>query len=96
MTSLAQTNTEYLVWMDDFRFYVLYNSISVISGQWVGDNGRLCAMEPYLRLKRSLPQAGLKPRAARSVCQHLIYRARPALNILSYRGSSKYLVNLAM
>ena len=25
--------------------------ISVISGQWVGDNERLCAMEPCLRLK---------------------------------------------
>ena len=28
-------------WMDDLRFYVLFNSISVISGQWVGDNERL-------------------------------------------------------
>ena len=23
-------------WMDDLRFYVLFNSISVILGQWVG------------------------------------------------------------
>ena len=28
-------------WMDALRFYVLYNCITVISG----DNGRLCAME---------------------------------------------------
>ena len=47
------------IWMDDFRFYVLYNSISVISGQWVGNNERLCAMEPRLRLIRSQPPAGL-------------------------------------
>ena len=31
--------------MDDLRFYVLFNNISVISGKWVGDNERLCAME---------------------------------------------------
>ena len=29
--------------MDDLRFYVLFNSISVISGRWVDDNERLCA-----------------------------------------------------
>ena len=32
-------------WMDDFRFYVLFNSISVISGQCLDDNERQCAME---------------------------------------------------
>ena len=32
--------------MDDLRFYVLFNSISVISGRWADDNERLCAMEP--------------------------------------------------
>ena len=31
---------------DDLRFYVLFNSISVISGPWADDNERLCAMEP--------------------------------------------------
>ena len=30
----------------DLRFYILFNSISVISGRWAGDNERLCAMEP--------------------------------------------------
>ena len=34
-------------WMDDFRF-----SVSVISGRWEGDNERLFAMQPCLRLKR--------------------------------------------
>ena len=27
------------------QFYILFNSISVISGQWEVDNERLCAME---------------------------------------------------
>ena len=31
--------------MDDLRFYVLFNSISVISGRCSDDNERLCAME---------------------------------------------------
>ena len=38
--------------MDDLRFYVLFNSISVISGRWAKDNEILCAMEPRLRLRR--------------------------------------------
>ena len=38
--------------MDDLRFYVLFNSISVISGRWADDNERLCAMGPRLRLRR--------------------------------------------
>ena len=28
-------------WMDDLRVYVLFNSISVISGQYLNDNERL-------------------------------------------------------
>ena len=38
--------------MDDLRFYVLFNSVSVISGRWEVDNERLCAMELRLRLRR--------------------------------------------
>ena len=38
--------------MDDLRFYALFNSISVISGRWVGDNERLCATEPRVQLRR--------------------------------------------
>ena len=37
--------------MDDLQFYVLFISISVISGRWVDDNERQCAMEPCLGLK---------------------------------------------
>ena len=32
-------------WIDDLRFYVLFNSISVISGQWADDNEKLCKMK---------------------------------------------------
>ena len=32
-------------WIDDLWFNVLFNCISVISGQWLGDNESLCAME---------------------------------------------------
>ena len=39
-------------WMDDLRFYVLSNSISVISGRLDVDNERLCAMVHRLRLRR--------------------------------------------
>ena len=60
-------------WMDDLGFYVLFNSISVISGRWAGDNERLCAMGPLLRLKRTLSQADLESRPARSVGQFLNY-----------------------
>ena len=38
--------------MHDLRFYVLFNSISVISRRLAGDNERLCAMEPHIRLRR--------------------------------------------
>ena len=31
-------------WMDDWRFYVLFNSILVISGRWADDNERLYAL----------------------------------------------------
>ena len=33
-------------WMDELRFYVIFNSISVVSGRWLADNEMLCAMEP--------------------------------------------------
>ena len=57
--------------MNDLQFYVLFNSISVISGPWLHDNERLCAMEPRLWLERFLLQVGLESGTARSVGQHL-------------------------
>ena len=38
--------------MDDLLFYVLFNIILVISGQWEADNERLCATELRLQLRR--------------------------------------------
>ena len=58
-------------WMTPF--HVLFNSISVKSGRRADDNERMCAMEPNIPLKRSLPQVGLKPMTARSVGQHLTH-----------------------
>ena len=58
--------------MHDLRLYVLFNRISVISGRWMSDNKRLCAMEPRLRLERFPPQVELRPGTARSVGQRLI------------------------
>ena len=48
-------------WMDDLRFYVLFNSVSVISGRWADDNERVCAMEPRLRLGRFCLERGSNP-----------------------------------
>ena len=48
-------------WMDDLLFYVLLNSVSVISGQWADDTERLCAMEPRLRLRRFCLKGGSNP-----------------------------------
>ena len=50
---------------DGLQFNVLFNSISVIAMRWEGDNERLCAMEPRLRLKIFPPPAGLKLGTAR-------------------------------
>ena len=65
-------------WIDDLRFYVLFNSISVISGRCLDDNERLCAKEFRLRLRRFRLEWG-------SNSVHEI--SRPALNPLSYWGS---------
>ena len=48
-------------WMADLQFYILFNSISVISGGWVDDKERLCAMERCLQLRRFFLKLGLNP-----------------------------------
>ena len=53
--------------MPGLQFNVLFNSISVISGRWEGDNERLCALEPHLRLERVPSPAGLENRTSRPV-----------------------------
>ena len=50
--SPRERETENNGWMDDMRFYVLFNSISVISGQWKVDKERLRAMGLRLRFQR--------------------------------------------
>ena len=58
----------------------IFNSISVISRRWTGDNEKLYAMEPRLRLERSAPRAGLEPRTILSIGQGgLTYWATGAL-----------------
>ena len=48
--------------MDDLRFYVLFNSMSIISDNGRDDNERLCAMEPFLRLRRFRSERGSNSR----------------------------------
>ena len=49
--------------MDDLRYYVLCDSISVISGRCEVGNERLCAMEARLRLRRFRLQRGSNSRS---------------------------------
>ena len=65
-------------WMDDLQFYVLLNSISVISGRWVADNERLCANGTPFSIEK-IPASGL----ARTRDHEF---RRPVPNPRSYRG----------
>ena len=60
---------------DDLRFYVLFNSISVIAGRCLDDNQRLCAKE-WLRRFYLDRESNL-----------VRYIIRPELNLLSYQSS---------
>ena len=53
-------------WMDNLGFYVLFNSISVISGRWISDSEMLYTMAPGLRSERFASQAGIELETARS------------------------------
>ena len=55
--------------MDDLRFHILFNSISVISGQSLDDKQRLWAMEPDFQLERFPPQARLEHGTIKSIGQ---------------------------
>ena len=48
--------------MDDLRFYVLFNSISVISGRWKGEDERFCAIKLLLGSERISPPSGFEPK----------------------------------
>ena len=54
-------------WMDDLRFYVLFNSISVISGRWKDYDKRLCAMETCFTVEKISHRAELEPGTVRSL-----------------------------
>ena len=47
-------------WMDDLRFYVLFNSISVISGQCSDDNERLSAMKTPFTVEKISPRVRIE------------------------------------
>ena len=51
-----KSDTKDGLWMEDLQFYILFNSISVISGQCEGDNEKLCAVETKENI-RFLPPA---------------------------------------
>ena len=59
-------------WLDDAIFFVLFNSISIISGRCLVENERFYTMEPRLRLSR-FPLRRLKPVPPRSAGQRLTY-----------------------
>ena len=44
--------------MDDLRFYVLFNSVSVISRRWEVDNERLCNGAPFT-VEKIPPRVGI-------------------------------------
>ena len=78
-------------WLDDLPFYILFNRVSVVSRRCADDIERLCAMEPCLQLKRSLPQARLKPGTAGSVGQHLTHRATGAPSLTEAAREKLYI-----
>ena len=47
--------------MDGLGLYILFNSISFISGQWKCEYERLCAKKGHLELQTILPPAGFDP-----------------------------------
>ena len=48
------------LWMDKLRFYVPFNSISVITGRWKGEHERLCVVKRRLGSEKILPLAGFE------------------------------------
>ena len=55
-------------WMDDLGYYVMFNNISVISGQWADDN-ESCMKWNCLQLRRFCQASGAQIGTARSVGQ---------------------------
>ena len=76
--------------MEDLQFYILFNSISVISRQWTGDIKRLCAMEPSLPLNfKHLSQVVLEKKSFEYfLCISMIQKQDPWDGPFWTRGSS--------
>ena len=72
-------------WVDDLRFYVLFNSISVISGRHLDDNERLCAME--LRETHRTDQLSLQ----RLTCKQLYSHGAATRNWQTFLGDGSCL-----
>ena len=54
-----------ILWMNDLRVYVLFNSISVISGRCMDDNEMLCAMELRFTVEKISPRVRIEPAGQR-------------------------------
>ena len=75
---------------DELRFYVPFNRISVISGQWKGKHERPCAMKRRLASERISPSAGFEPEspwsdfesAKSSAMRSLLVRSRKQENVM--------------
>ena len=73
---------------DELWFYVHFNCISVISGQWKGKHERPCAMKRRLASERISPSAGFEPEtpwsefesAKSSAMRSLLVRSRKQAN----------------
>ena len=74
---------------DELRFYVPFNRISVISGQWKSKHERPCAMKRRLASERISPSAGFEPEtpwsyfesAKSSAMRSLLVRSRKQENV---------------
>ena len=74
---------------DELRFYVPFNRISVISGQWKGKHERPSAMKRRLASERISPSTGFEPEspwsdwesAKSSVMRSLLGRSRKQENV---------------
>ena len=62
-------------------FYILFNSVSVISGRWDVDNERLCANWSFLCGWEDFVASGDRTQSARSVGQRLTHWATRPPNV---------------
>ena len=82
-------------WMGDWLAMILrpFNSISIILGRWVGNNEKLCAVEPRLRFKRLPPPTCLQHGTAKSAGQRFNYWGTGAPTCTMFVFKLKELLN---